>query len=85
MRTMAKELSYRDWLQEKVKDLEFSLFGVADITEIREKFYLEEKTFSLFDKAISLGKRLFDPILDDIENQSTKLFSSFQSDFEDIL
>lgn len=53
---MAKELSHRDWLQEKVKNLEFSLLCVADITEIREEFYLEEKTFSLFDKAISLGK-----------------------------
>jgi hypothetical protein len=31
---MAKELSHRDWIQEKVKDLEFSLLGVADITEI---------------------------------------------------
>jgi hypothetical protein len=71
---MAKELSQRDWLQEKVKDLEFSLFGGGDITEIREKFYLEEKIFSLFDKAISLGKRLLDPILDDIENQPTKLY-----------
>jgi len=74
MRTYGKRTILKRQASEKVKDLEFSLFGGADITEIREKLYLEEKIFSLFDKAISLGKRLLNPILDDIENQSTKLY-----------
>lgn len=71
---MTKEAENRDWLEKKACELGFSLFGVADITGIREKFYLNSKTVSFFDRALSLGKRLLDPILDDIENQPTKLY-----------
>lgn len=52
----------------------FSLFGVADITSIRNEFNLNEELTSKFDRAISLGKRLLDPILEDIEDRPTLLY-----------
>lgn len=71
---MSEEAANRDLLNKKALELEFSLFGVADIMGIREKFYLEKKTISRFDRAVSLGKRLLDPILDDIKDQPTPLY-----------
>jgi epoxyqueuosine reductase QueG len=71
---MTDEASNRDVLKKKALELDFSLFGVGDITGIREKFYLDEKTISRFDRAISLGKRLLDSIIDDIKDQPTKLY-----------
>ncbi|MCJ7682000.1 MAG: hypothetical protein MUP70_14820, partial [Candidatus Aminicenantes bacterium] len=53
---------------------EVSLFGVADITEIRETFHLEPRTISRFSRAISIGKRLLDTVLDDIEDKPTPLY-----------
>ncbi len=71
---MTEEAANRDLLNKKALELEFSLFGVADITEIREKFYLDDKTVSRFDRAISLGKNLLDSVLDDIKDQPTMLY-----------
>ena len=71
---MSEEAANRDLLNKKALELEFSLFGVADITGIREKFYIDDKTVSRFYRAISLGKRLLDSILDDIKDQPTKLY-----------
>lgn len=71
---MSKETVNRDLLDKKAKELGFSLFGVADITGIRDKFYLDRKTISRFDRAVSLGKRLLDSILDDIQNLPTTLY-----------
>jgi len=71
---MSEEARNRDILEKKAIELDFSLFGVGDITGIREKFYLDEKTISCFDRAISLGKRLLDSVLDDIKDQPTKLY-----------
>jgi epoxyqueuosine reductase len=71
---MSTEENLREKLKKQALDLEFSLFGVADITNIKEKIYLDEKTASKFDRAISLGKRLLDPIIDDIEDHPTKLY-----------
>lgn len=71
---MSTEENLREKLKKQALDLEFSLFGVANITKIKEKIYLDEKTASKFDRAISLGKRLLDPIIDDIEDQPTKLY-----------
>lgn len=51
-----------------------SLFGVADITTIRDEFNLEEKTTKKFDRGVVMGKRLLDGVMDDIENQPTLLY-----------
>jgi len=71
---MSLEASHREKLRTQALDLGFSLFGIADVAKIKEKFYLGEKTASKFDRAISLGKRLLDSIIDDIEDQPTKLY-----------
>lgn len=71
---MSEEAGIRDALNKKALELEFSLFGVADITGIREEFHLEKKTISRFDRAVSLGKRLLDSILDDIKDEPTVLY-----------
>jgi epoxyqueuosine reductase QueG len=52
----------------------FSLFGVADITKARKKFNLEEKTTAQFKRALSLGKKLLDAVLDDIKDKPTPLY-----------
>ncbi|MFC2160048.1 hypothetical protein ACFLRW_01100 [Acidobacteriota bacterium] len=71
---MLKESENRELLEKKAKELGFSLFGVADISGIREKFYLDKKTISQYNLALSLGKRLLDSILDDIQDQPTTLY-----------
>jgi len=71
---MSEEARNRDILEKKAIELDFSLFGVADIAGIREKFHLDDKTVFRFDRAISLGKRLLDSILDDITDKPTKLY-----------
>ena len=40
----------------------FSLFGVADITGIRDGFNLDPETAARFPRAVSLGKRLLDSL-----------------------
>jgi epoxyqueuosine reductase len=54
--------------------LEFSLCGIADITEIRKEFHLGLDFVARFDRAISLGKRLLDPVIEDIKDKPTLLY-----------
>jgi epoxyqueuosine reductase QueG len=51
-----------------------SLFGVADITNIREEFLLDKNLKSQFQNAISLGKQLLDSVLEDILDRPTPLY-----------
>ena len=55
-------------------DQGMSLFGVADITGIREEFSIDKKLREKFDRAISLGKRLLDAVLEDIKDRPTRLY-----------
>lgn len=55
-------------------DQGLSVFGVADITSIREEFSLEEKLKGKFDRGLSLGKRLLDAVIEDIEDRPTRLY-----------
>ena len=55
-------------------DLGFSLFGAADIMSIRDGFLLADRLKARFPRAVSLGKRLVDDILDDIEDKPTPLY-----------
>jgi len=56
------------------RDLGLSLFGVADIREVREEFNLSLETRRRFDSAVSLGLRLADAVLDDITDRPTPLY-----------
>jgi len=52
----------------------FDLFGVADVTAIRGDFLLEPKTRDRFGRAVSLGKRLSDAVLEDIPDHPTSIY-----------
>jgi epoxyqueuosine reductase len=55
-------------------DLGFSLFGVADVASIRDEFLLADSLRKKFSFALSLGKRVFDAVLEDIEDHPTPLY-----------
>lgn len=56
------------------KNLGADLFGVADITEIKEGFLLSQESLQKLDKAVSLGVRLSQGILSEIDNSPTRLY-----------
>ena len=55
-------------------ELGFSLFGVADITAVREEFLLPAGLRAKFPNALALAKRLTDGVLEDIEDKPTPLY-----------
>jgi epoxyqueuosine reductase len=55
-------------------EMDFSLCGVADIREIRRDFNLDQDLVSRFDRAVSLGKRLLDSVIEDIKDKPTSLY-----------
>jgi len=71
---MKKEKENYGKLKKFSHDLGLSLFGVADVFSTREEFLLGKELRSKFDRAISLGKRLIDTVLDDIEESPTPLY-----------
>lgn len=58
----------------KVSELGFSFFGIADIGEARADFLLGDKLRDSFPFGISLGFRLLDAVLDDIRDAPTPLY-----------
>ncbi len=52
----------------------FSLFGVADITGIKDEFNIKKESLAGLDRGISLGKRLLDTIIEDIKDKPTALY-----------
>jgi epoxyqueuosine reductase QueG len=50
------------------------LFGVADISEIKNEFKISAKALQNLDKAICLGLRLSRAILSEMEDKPTKLY-----------
>jgi epoxyqueuosine reductase len=71
---MSARVQNRETLKNISRDLGLSLFGVADIREVREGFNLGPDTRRRFDAAVSLGIRLADAVLDDIEDRPTPLY-----------
>jgi epoxyqueuosine reductase len=55
-------------------DLGFSLFGVADVAEIKHEFNLPKVSIEKFSRGIALGKRLLDAVIDEIKNRPTTLY-----------
>ena len=51
-----------------------SVVGVADIAPLRSEIALAEETKNRFPLAVVMGKRLSDPVLDDISDQPTALY-----------
>jgi len=71
---MSEKRRNHERLRDVVLEQGVSVFGVADITKIRKGFLLDEETKNKFDRALSLGKKLIDPIIDDIKDRPTPLY-----------
>lgn len=57
-----------------LKNAGVNLFGVADISQIKEEFALPKQLLEKFDRAVSLGVRLSSSVLEEIKDQPTKLY-----------
>jgi len=65
---------HADHLKKTALDLGFSLAGIADISAVRDEFRLPEALRNRFGRAVSLGRRLLDAVLEDIDNHPTPLY-----------
>jgi epoxyqueuosine reductase QueG len=70
---MDKDKNYSG-LKKFVEGLGIDLFGVADISRIKDEFTLTESTLKKIDKAVVLGVRLSRGILEEIAQHPTKLY-----------
>ena len=70
---MSKDKNYTV-LKKFCQDLGADLFGVADISSIKEQFQISGGNIKRFDRAACLGARLSAAILDEIQNQPTKIY-----------
>jgi len=61
-------------LKDKSKKIGASLFGVADITPLKKDFHLSHALMKDLPYGISIGVRLSDRILEEIEDRPTKLY-----------
>lgn len=50
------------------------LFGVADISSIKKEFALSEKLLDKFDRAVCIGLRLANGILEEIQDAPTRIY-----------
>ena len=71
---MTSSSDFKTRLDALSRERGFSLFGVADITGIRGGFNLDPETTARFPRAVSLGKRLLDSVIDDIPDHPTQLY-----------
>lgn len=56
------------------RNLGIDLFGVADISKIKDEFAVSEKIRNKCDKAVCIGVALSSGVLEDIENAPTRLY-----------
>ncbi len=70
---MDKKKDYLD-LKRFCQEQGADLFGVADISKIKKDFALSQNLSGKFDKAICLGIRLSESILEEILNAPTRLY-----------
>ncbi len=68
------ETNYRD-LKEYALGLGFSLFGVANVSDLRDSFLeLDSPLIGALDQGIALAVRLSDAVLEDIGDHPTRLY-----------
>ena len=61
-------------LKELSRRLGADLFGVADISGLKREFLLSPEMFKNLNRGISLGVRLLDSVLEEIQDKPTKLY-----------
>lgn len=71
---MAEDKNNYERLKKFSLDLDFSLFGVADIAEAKHAFNLPKVSVKKFSRGIVLGKRLLDAVIDEIKDRPTALY-----------
>lgn len=64
----------KNLVKEKAKELGFHLFGVADISVIKKEFRLSPHILAGVERALSLGFRLQQQVLEEIEDRPTPLY-----------
>ena len=69
----SKQKSYLD-LKKFSESLGTDLFGAADIGGIKKDFLLSPKVLESLDKAVCLGVRLSETVLEEIDRQPTRLY-----------
>jgi len=70
---MAKERNYPS-LEKYCRSLGIDLFGVADISGVKNEFMLSPALLQKLNRAVSLGMRLSSCILEEIQNAPTRLY-----------
>lgn len=71
---MERNREFYEELETVARDLGASLFGAAGITPLKKEFYFSDEILRDLDYAISVGLRLSDPILDEIQDAPTKIY-----------
>ena len=71
---MEEKKQHSEELKAFVLDQGISICGVADIKEERKDFLLESHTSAQFGWALAMGKRLLDPVIEDIDDRPTPLY-----------
>ncbi len=61
-------------LKKLSEDLGMDLFGVADIHKVKDEFSLSPRILAQMERAVCLGVRLSQAVLDEIEKVPTKLY-----------
>jgi len=74
MSPMTEERERTDRLREYCRDLGFSLFGAADVRAVRDEFLLGGSLKTKFDRAVSVGLKVLDAVLEDIADRPTPLY-----------
>jgi ferredoxin len=68
------EAGHKETLRKFSLDVGIELFGVADITPIRDEFLLEADLKNSLHRGIALGKRVLGTVLADIDDRPTALY-----------
>lgn len=71
---MKNEKENKERLHELALELGVDLFAVADVTEARKEFNLDQRLRERFDRGLSLGKRLVRSVLENIKDSPTVLY-----------
>jgi epoxyqueuosine reductase QueG len=71
---MTEDKNNYEKLKELSANLGFSLFGMADIAEIKHEFNLPKVSVEKFSRGIALGKRLLDAVIEEIVDRPTALY-----------
>lgn len=71
---MKSEVGPKEALRKFSLDAGIELFGIADIAPIRREFLLHEDLKSSLHRGISIGKRVLDTVLADIDDRPTALY-----------